>query len=318
MQVRDVAIPIGTRLTALKGCVTRCQPLGYRATLQYLRDAAGVVGEEWTSEQLLTAIGLLEDTRAAGLEYRLAWDARRRREKAAGRRQPSDDEIAESRAKPWLTWPIPASGPVSPVPTESNADAMPFRAAHRDDFNAASAALPASRHPWTSWGFDARVYDDLLSIPYRIYNPEPAVSELAALTPIQQVMVHCLYTRHNDGFVRQRHLADVIGTEHSWVVPYVVHLIGEYVVEIVQDIHAALVDLDKSGSWQRRAYGRFVDDNPALLELTSQRVRSYWHEYYSNYARPTRDHQSPGGRADREVYPGFPLVESLRAAAGDL
>lgn len=270
----------------------------------------------WSSEQLLTAVGLLEGSRSAWLTYRLEWDARRRREKAAGRRRPSDDEVAEFRARPWLTWPTPVPHSTSPVSSQSNEATLPFRNAQRDDFDAIAAFLPESRYGWTE-RFDVRVYDDLLSIPYRIYNAEPAATDLAALSAIQQAMVHCLYTRHNDGFVRQRHLSAVIGADYPWVAPYVVQLIGEYVVEIVRDIHAELADLDKPGSWQRLAYGRFADDNSAFLELTSQRVTSYWREYYSTYARPTRDHHSPRGRGDREVYPGFLLVESLRAAARD-
>lgn len=38
--------------------------------------------------------------------------------------------------------------------------------------------------------------------------------------------MHRLYTRHHDGHVRQRHLARIIEVTDSWIVPFVVQLIG--------------------------------------------------------------------------------------------
>lgn len=135
----------------------------------------------------------------------------------------------------------------------------------------------------------------------RIYNPEPPGDVVAGLSATQQTVLHCLYTRHHDGFVRQRRLRKIIASEEPWIVPFVVQLIGEYVLEIVVEIRDALTDLDVQGSTQQMRFGAFIAENPAFLELTSQRVMSYWNCYYRDRLRST--------------YPGFSLLSSLRNAA---
>ena len=128
----------------------------------------------------------------------------------------------------------------------------------------------------------------------------PSAGRVAALSTTQQTVLQCLYTRHHDGFVRQRYLQQAIGSPHAWVVPFVVQLVGEYVIEIIVAIRDALSDLDAPGSTQQALYGRFLAENPAFLELTSQRVASYWDCYYRS---------SYPSRAD---YPGFGVLSSLR------
>ncbi|WP_182904049.1 hypothetical protein [Microbispora sp. H10830] len=102
--------------------------------------------------------------------------------------------------------------------------------------------------------FRATVGDDRVTVPERIYNPEVSPEKLDGLTPLQQTILHCLYTRHHDGIVRQRHLTQIIGSLEPWALPYVVHLVGEYVLEIVADIGTP-------GSPTHQAYGRFLAGN---------------------------------------------------------
>ena len=78
---------------------------------------------------------------------------------------------------------------------------------------------------------------------------------------------------------------------------------GEYVVEIVADIVQGLPELAVPGTGSAARYGRFLVENEEFLDLTRQRVASYWNCYY-------RSHYFI--RAD---YPGFRLLSSLRAAA---
>ena len=324
-RVRDEERSIGDRLVALKGCVSRFHPFGYETTLRYLGDAVGAEDGQWSSAQLTAAVVMLEDCRADEQMHRLAWEVRRCDEKAAGRRQPSPWELAELESKSWLTWNDPRQVRESrlpegrdPAPSIGNGVPIPFRQAQRADFEAVLAMLPESRLPWTR-SFEVRVYDDVLAIPVRIYNEELPSATLDALPPHQQTIVHCLYTRHHDGFVRQRHLGSVVASEFPWVVPYVVQVVGEYVVEIVNDVLAGLQDLAVSGSWQRRLYGRFIRDNPVFLELTRQRVESYWREYYWNsYSRPSARRPASGATGGRPIYPGFLVLDALRSAARDI
>jgi hypothetical protein len=79
------------------------------------------------------------------------------------------------------------------------------------------------------------VVGERVEIPYRIYNPLPSI-DLAQEGSQVAVAIACLYTRHNDGFVRQMALRRVLGSNEPWTVPFVLQLLGEYVIEICEDI----------------------------------------------------------------------------------
>ena len=61
--------------------------------------------------------------------------------------------------------------------------------------------------------------------------------------------------------------------------PFVVQLLGEYVVQIADGIAQGLPGLDPA------AYQRFAADNPPFLDLTCRRGVSYW-EYYCSGRHP--------------------------------
>jgi hypothetical protein len=309
----DQAQPLEVRVVALRSCVQRFCPLGFNATLDHLAASVGARRGRWTSEQVTAAVDLLVEERRRRDEYAAAWAEQRRALKRVGHRDPTPDERRDWAAMPWLTWPrdkVRTRRVVRPIELPPH-DAFPFRRAHRDDYQRMLAGVPAGSHEWAG-GFDAVVYDDWLRIPSRIYNAPPDRAALAGLSSRQVLMLHCLYTRHHDGYVRQRHLRYLLDVDEPWVAPYVVALIGEYVVEIIEDITDGLGAIATPGSWQRRLYGRFARDNRIYIELTRQRVWSYWRDYYSGqYSRPSR-HASL-----RPEYPGFGLIRTLEAAAAD-
>ncbi|MBR7839415.1 hypothetical protein KDL01_39515 [Actinospica durhamensis] len=143
-----------------------------------------------------------------------------------------------------------------------------------------------------------------IAIPGRIYNPEPDPARESELTETQRTLLDCLYSRHADGWIRQRRIENVLRRPpQSWTVPFVVELAGEYVLEIVESIRSALAELDVSGSLQRAEYGRYVAGVPWHFKQVERRVISYWALYYRD-AYPVY--------AD---YPGGALVESMRSAA---
>ena len=106
-------------------------------------------------------------------------------------------------------------------------------------------------------------------------------------------MVDCLLTRHSSGFVRQRHLDRIVGLSHAWIPPFVVQLTGEYVIEILNVIHQNLEVLD------RAVYKEFLCNNESFLDLTGQRIASYWDCYYRNERR--------------KEYVGFKILEFFRS-----
>ncbi|MEU1536761.1 hypothetical protein ABZ461_01275 [Actinacidiphila glaucinigra] len=124
-------------------------------------------------------------------------------------------------------------------------------------------------------------------IPVRLYHGEPHADAVAALTARQRLVLHCLFSVHHDGYVRQRHAAHVAGAAEPWAVPFVVRLTE------------ALVP----GSEARRVYGRFAGEHPEFLSVTERRAVSYWNEYqrwrFPQFA----------------AHPAAAVLELLRAAA---
>lgn len=130
----------------------------------------------------------------------------------------------------------------------------------------AVSVLPENRHGAGTFGVN--VNGELLSISRRVYH-HGAVIRTKKLTNLQRELIDCILTRHNDGFVRQKHLAYIVKSSHEWVPVFVVQLLGEYVIEIIGVIDDNLKNLDAS-----------LLSNPSFLTLTRQRVLSYWDCYY--------------------------------------
>ncbi|KUN83743.1 hypothetical protein [Streptomyces griseoruber] len=172
-----------------------------------------------------------------------------------------------------------------------------------NDVRAVLAVMPEARsHPSP---FSVYVDDEAVAIPYRIYQDELPVDVVRSLSGVQQAILHCLYSRHSDGLVRQRHLEQIASSDEPWVVPFVVQLVGEYVLEILESIQHGLSDLPSKRSAQRLAYGDFIARNPGFFARTERRVVSYWSCYY-RWKFPVFG-----------TYPGCHLLELLRAAASD-
>jgi hypothetical protein len=78
------------------------------------------------------------------------------------------------------------------------------------DLRAVLATLPAdTAHQLAAEGPAGRLITwrgVVLALPYRVYFPELSGEQVRGLTSTQRQVVHCLYVRHHDGYVRQRHL----------------------------------------------------------------------------------------------------------------
>jgi hypothetical protein len=119
-----------------------------------------------------------------------------------------------------------------------------------------------------------RLDDTRLLIPYRIYNPPPAFRSVASdALPF----VSTIYTRHHDGHVRQASTGIALSNWHSWMSPFVVQLMSEYVVEIANDIVTWLATAPDPA---RDHLQRFAAGNPAFIAISRARATSYWNEYY--------------------------------------
>ncbi len=175
-----------------------------------------------------------------------------------------------------------------------------FPEALADDVRAALSVVPPGR-PCARW-FRVSAAGEKLAVPLRLYSPEPPAGWEDGLTAGQSAILGCIYTRHHDGFVRQRWIRRVARLDEPWAAPYVVQLVGEYVPEIMLEILDALPELLLPGSPARALYGRFVAENPAYFAHTERRVISYWNCYWR------------GTYPYFRTYPGSILIELLRDA----
>ena len=135
--------------------------------------------------------------------------------------------------------------------------------------------FPASPLAWSS--FQVVVGSEVVWIPHRIYH-DPTLIETNQLTPEQIELVDCLLTRHHSGIVRQARLERIILSRSIWVPAFVIQLMGEYVIEILQVIHSNCQHLD------RGLYRAFLQENPQFFAKTQQRIFSYWDRYYREQA----------------------------------
>ncbi|HMH24039.1 MAG TPA: hypothetical protein VK563_19780 [Puia sp.] len=113
-----------------------------------------------------------------------------------------------------------------------------------------------------------------LLIPTRIYFNEPYSYEEKTLSDLQKVILNCIYLRHHDGHVRQKRLNTLISKNYYFTVPYTFQLLGEYVIEIINDLD------DFIDETNIHLFRRFVSENLGYSTLTKNRVISYWNEYY--------------------------------------
>jgi hypothetical protein len=118
-------------------------------------------------------------------------------------------------------------------------------------------------------------------IPYRIYASE--LRRVAgSLDEEAKLVLGCCYTRHDDGYVRERAVIGLIGVDRAWIVPFVVQLLGEYVVQISERI------LERLGGLRLETYRRFAAANEPFMRLTRAHILSYWACYYKGeYGLPS-------------------------------
>ncbi len=78
-----------------------------------------------------------------------------------------------------------------------------FPLALHSDVRIALSLLPEDQHSHLRSFFSLRIGEEFLSIPRRIYFDPPFAQSLR-LTDRQSQLLDCLFTRHGDGFVRQK------------------------------------------------------------------------------------------------------------------
>ena len=117
------------------------------------------------------------------------------------------------------------------------------------------------------------------------------------------IFARALQTRSNDGFERQRAARDVLADLQPWAAPFIVALIGQYIIEILDDSSAALT-IENT-----QTLAAFIVQNEGYWNTTKRRVVSYWAAYYRS------DLTCETHRVyRRDAYVGFKIVDQLETA----
>ena len=149
-----------------------------------------------------------------------------------------------------------------------------FPQAMRSDVIEAIAIVPMPTVRSSELIGDVIVSGEPVLIPSRTYSAEPAEESVENLGTEARLVLACWYSRHYSGFVREQATRRIVDVERQWVAPFVVQLLGEYVIEIAEVIEEAVEGLSP------KLYQDFARENPSFLQLTRQRVVSYWVTFY--------------------------------------
>lgn len=114
-----------------------------------------------------------------------------------------------------------------------------------------------------------------IKIPYRIYI-KPEVFESPQLSEEERRILAAYFTRHNDGYVRQKALNVIVQSDfiYDYEIPFLTMVCGEYVVEILEDAIKGIKKIDEE------FIQLFIKGNHKKLQLNEERMISYWSEYY--------------------------------------
>ncbi|MCL2579764.1 MAG: hypothetical protein FWE32_06990 [Oscillospiraceae bacterium] len=116
-----------------------------------------------------------------------------------------------------------------------------------------------------------------LSFPYRIYILDVEDIMLSKLNFKERMILHCIYTRSCDGYVREKHIKALLSDDFpEWTIPYIFKVCDEYVVEILQTVYDNL----KNRNTDR--FKSFCANNHTAFCKSYNRMISYWNEFYRN------------------------------------
>lgn len=156
-----------------------------------------------------------------------------------------------------------------------------------------SALSEGQSHPPFLQSQQVMLRGEALRMPSRLYYNESALWRACARGGLEGAIALCLGTRHHDGFVRQECVTRLLACDAYWTVPFIVHLLGEYVVEVILPIERLLCD------GVGAQYRDFVTENPAYMLTLGKRAVSYWDCYYRRQF------------ANKDDYPGLRALAAL-------
>ena len=148
-----------------------------------------------------------------------------------------------------------------------------FPARLTSDVDAVLTAMPPSLAYERVNGPQVSIEGERIELLSRLYSPEPPDDATRHLSDRQRLILSCLYSRHQDGYVRERHLLRLQGDD-PWIPHFVLQLVGEYVIEICQ------AAFDRVDAIPRARYEIFAAENEEFVALIRRRIVSYARKYH--------------------------------------
>ncbi|MCK8521058.1 hypothetical protein M0D21_05745 [Aquimarina sp. D1M17] len=160
------------------------------------------------------------------------------------------------------------------------------------DINSLVSKINAKSEHSANWGYEMCIDGENIEIPSRIYWDESKL-KINGLTDNHKMITACILTRHHNGYVREKNLEKLILSEKYWTIPYVIQLIGEYVIELLELIWEKFESINKEN------LVKFIIENETYWFKTKQRIASYW-DCYHRYEGKTKSD-----------YIGFKLIDRI-------
>ena len=115
--------------------------------------------------------------------------------------------------------------------------------------------------------------NEKVQVPYRLFIDE--VPEIQSLSLVQKMILHCIYSRSTDVYIREKHIKAILQEDlPNWAMPFILKICDEYVVEILELTYNSLKEKDNSKIQE------FCKINKSYLNLAYSRMVSYWNCYY--------------------------------------
>jgi len=148
-----------------------------------------------------------------------------------------------------------------------------FPKACTKDVEAVIRLLPRRYFKPVTWGeIDVTFFGEQLILPSRLYLDEITEAKIQTLSETQRWLLYCMYTRHHDGFIREKYVQRLEQEQANpgWVLLYLIELTGEYVREILERIEPVLQ------IWPEEQLRTFAAANERYLQRIERRIISYW------------------------------------------
>lgn len=158
--------------------------------------------------------------------------------------------------------------------------------------------IPKETYNNVSIGYSMNVVEYKLNkfvvrIPYRIYFVDVDITKMSNLTDTQKEILYCIYTRSSNGYVREKYLSELLKLKFDyWVIPSIVKLCDEYVMEILEVIYDGLRNRNNDD------IKAFCLENKTIINKSYSRMTSYWNEFYQ--CRESNFHKYIGRKIFRE------------------